>query len=220
MRHDPRQLCLFSVPAALPLRLREKSRLLPHKFFFAVQPPAREATAISQLATTVALRHDGVPLHADNLHVSLNGVGAYTTVPADIVDRAIAAAAEVNFAPFEVAFNRLLTWGRGQNRPTVLRCITGEPELHALHAAIYAAMLRSGLPAKAAPGTPHMTLFYSTAVLPEQHLPQPFAWRVDRFCLTHATHGAGRHELAGEWRLRGTQAATGTGPPSATGLLF
>ena len=199
---------------------REKARLLPHKFFFAVQPPAHEATAISQLATTVALRHDGVPLHADNLHVSLNGVGAYTTVPADIVDRAITAAAAVNVAPFEIVFDRFLTWGKGRSRPTVLRCITGEPELNALYAAIYATMLQSGLPAEEAPGTPHMTLFYSTAVLPEHHLPSPFAWRVDRFCLIHATHGTGHHELAGEWLLRGTQAAVGKDPPGTTGLLF
>jgi 2'-5' RNA ligase len=217
VRHDPRQLCLFGAPAAPPMRPREKARLLPHKFFFAIQPPADEATAISQLAATMALQHNGVPLRADNLHVSLNGVGAYATVPTDMVDCAVAAATEVNFAPFDVAFDRFLTWGRGQSRPTVLRCITGEPELQALHAALYTAMVRSGLPAKAAPGIPHITLFYSGAVLPEQYLSHPFAWRVDRFCLIHSIQGTGRHEPAGEWLLRGTRS---TDPPSITGRLF
>jgi 2'-5' RNA ligase len=190
---------------------------LPHKVFFAIRPPADEATAISLLAATVGSHHNGVPLRADNLHLSLNGVGQYTTVPPDDIARAITAAATVGIAPFEIVFDRFLTWDRERKRPTVMRCITGEPELKALYAAIYAAMLRGGLLAEEDPGTPHMTLFYSTAVLAEQHLPQPFAWRVDRFCLIHSIHGTGRHELVGEWLLRGTQAKNA---PSTTDLRF
>ncbi|MDB5535953.1 MAG: 2-5 ligase [Devosia sp.] len=220
MRHDPRQLCLFGAPASMPVRLREKARQLPHKFFFAVQPPADEALVISQLAATIASQHGGVPIRADNLHVSLNGVGAYTTVPADIVDRAITAAAAVDFAPFDVVFDRFLTWNNSPKRATVMRCSTGEAELTALYTAICTAMMQSGLPAEEAPGTPHMTLFYGGAVLPEQHLPQPFGWRVGRFCLIHSIHGTGRHKVRGEWLLRGTQAALDPDRPGTTRLLF
>lgn len=220
MRHDPRQLCLFDAPAGPPMRGREKARLQPHKFFFAIRPPAAEAASISQLAATVASQHGGVPLHAHNLHLSLNGVGAYAAVPADIIECVIAAAATVTVAPFDIAFDRFLTWGRGHNRPTVLRCITGEPELQTLYAAIDTAMVRSGLAAKESPGIAHMTLLYGGAVLPEQLLPQPFAWCVDRFFLIHSIHGTGRHELAGNWTLRGTPGAVPTDPPQMTGLLF
>jgi 2'-5' RNA ligase len=220
VRHDPRQLCLFGAPASEQVRPREKARLLPHKFFFAVQPAADEARAISQLAATMASQHDAVPLRADNLHVSLNGVGEYATVPADIVDRAITAAAAVDFAPFDIVFDRFLTWNKTRSRPTVLRCSTGQAELTALYTAICTAMMQSGLPAKEALGIPHMTLFYSTAVLPEQHLAQPFAWRVDRFCLIHSIHGTGRHKLRGEWLLRGTQAALDPDRPGTTRLLL
>ncbi|MET3896531.1 2'-5' RNA ligase [Devosia sp. UYZn731] len=220
MRNDPRQLSLFGAPAGKPVRPREKARLSPHKFFFAFQPPVDEALAISRLAATIASQHDGVPLRADNLHVSLNGVGAYTNVPADIVDRAITAAAAVDFAPFDVVFDRFLTWNNGPRRATVLRCSIGEAELAALYTTICTAMMQSGLPAEEAPGTPHLTLFYGDAVLPEQHLAQPFGWRVGRFCLIHSIHGTGRHKLRGEWLLRGTQAALDPDRPGTTHLLF
>ncbi|MDB5531305.1 MAG: 2-5 ligase [Devosia sp.] len=219
MRYDPRQLCMFDAPSGQPMPSREKARRRPNKFFFAIRPPAGEATAISRLAATVASQHDGAPLNADNLHVSLNGVGAYATVPPDIVDRAITAAAAVDFAPFEVVVDRFLTWDNGPKRATVLRCSAGEAELKALYSVICTALMQSGIPAEEAPGTPHMTLFYSIAVLPEQHLTKPFAWRVDRFCMIHSIHGTGRHKLRGEWLLRGTRAVDND-QPSPTRLLF
>jgi len=216
MRHDPHQLLLFDEPVSLPTTSRARARLLPDKFFFGVRPPTAMAPIVAQLGATLASQHGGVPLNAGNLHISLNGIGAYATIPHDIINHAVTMAASVTTAPFEVVFDRFLTWGRGQSRPTVLRCASGEAELKALYAAIYAAMTRGGLSAKAAPGVPHMTLLYGGAVLPEQHLPQPFGWCVDRFYLIHSIHGTRRHELRAEWSLKGAS----TDPPNAPGLLF
>jgi RNA 2',3'-cyclic 3'-phosphodiesterase len=216
MQRDPRQLSLFIEPASLPMTKRERVHLRPHKVFFGIRPPGAIAPAIAQLGTALATQYGGAPLQPDKLHVSLNGVGAYATVPDDIIDRANTIFASVTAAPFDVAFDRLLSWGRGQNRYTVLRCTTGEQELKALYAVICTAMTRGGLTLNKTFGIPHMTVFYGNAVLAEPRLPQPFAWRVDRFYLIYSIHGTGRHELRGEWPLRGTS----TDPPNAPRLLF
>jgi 2'-5' RNA ligase len=173
------------------------------RLFFALFPTATTAARIYALQQDLRVRHGlwGRPLAMDRLHVTLCHLGDYHGLPQAIVAQAREAASELRASPFEVTFDRALTFaGRARNRPFVLRSKTGGASVEAFQRKLGAEMTMCGLGRFARPYTPHMTLLYDTAEVAE-HAIEPITWTAASFRLVHSLLGQTRHVTLGEWRL-------------------
>jgi RNA 2',3'-cyclic 3'-phosphodiesterase len=172
--------------------------------YFALQPPAEVARQAQVLLEPLIRRHrlTGRPVAAERLHVSLNGLGRFTEVPAQVVETASRAASAVTARPFKVAFNRLGTWGRDEGpRPVVLHGDDGVIGVEALHDAIHEQLARPGMArGRPRPFWAHMTLLRDLHELAEQFV-EPTTWTVREFVLIQSAHGEGRHTILGRWPL-------------------
>lgn len=184
------------------------------RLFFAILPDPATAAKIGaftqQLSHEHALR--GRPLLADRLHITLHHLGDYVGLPEGLVDRACQAAAQVCAVPFEVTFERVLSFGRkSRNRPIVLLGnqteAGGLADLMAFQKSLYAQMCRTGLQGdkpiarQNANFTPHTTLLYDINELPEQAI-EPISWRATEFVLVHSLLGKTKHIHLARWPIQ------------------
>lgn len=174
-------------------------RRLQHRLYFGIRPPKDMALSIHGWAKALpAAKRRLTP--ATNLHVSTNGIGEFDHIPADILSRATAAGCAVHRPCFEVVFDRIQSFGRATKRPVVLRCAEGAADIARLRDAITLALQQQGLPTSPQPATPHLTLWYDHAAIPEQVLARPFRWLVRDFFLIDAKDGQ-PHQLPFHWPL-------------------
>jgi 2'-5' RNA ligase len=138
------------------------------------------------------------------LHLSLNGVGEFDALPAQIVSDAMKAGSAVTAAPFEVVFDRVMSFSGGEVRPLVLRCGDGLVALTAMYRALGAEMAKIGFRSRVAwPFTPHVTVLYDRNTVPLLPLEHPVRWKVRDFVLVHSLHGERRHLHLARWPLHG-----------------
>ena len=171
--------------------------------FFALFPDAAAAARIGGLTRRLRDAHalSAAPHAADRLHVSLHGIGEYPAFPKEIAAGAIAAAASVALPPFEIAFDRALSFsGKPGRLPLVLRSHDGFAGVMALQQALGAALAKAGLAAR--PSTPHLTLLYDVRRVEEQPI-DPVGWTVRDFVLVHSLLGQTRYIPLGKWPLCG-----------------
>lgn len=174
-------------------------RRLQHRVYFALRPPEDIAMSIHAWAKALpAAKRRLTP--AGNLHISTNGIGEFEHIPDDILSRANAAGCAVHCPCFEVVLDRIQAFGRATKRPVILRCAEGTADIALLRDAITAALQQQGLPTGPQPATPHLTLWYDQAGIPEQVLARPFRWLVRDFFLIDAKD-AQPHQLPGRWPL-------------------
>jgi RNA 2',3'-cyclic 3'-phosphodiesterase len=91
--------------------------------FFALQPDRAVAMEIAELARHERAEHGlkGGRLGTDRFHVSLYGLGESAAMPQTTVAAAIDAAVSIALPPFDVAFDRVLSFrGARKRRPLVL----------------------------------------------------------------------------------------------------
>lgn len=176
------------------------------RLFFALVPDAAMGRRIHRFAA--ALRTDrglaGVLLPPERLHVSLFWLGDHPGLPAALVADAETAASRVAEVAFDVAFDRIASFGDG--RAVVLTAADNLPEIRRFHASLGFAMEQTTLAAYAEaaarrPLHPHMTLLYADGPIATQPIP-PLGWRVRDLALVHSRLGQGRHVHLGRWRLR------------------
>ncbi len=196
----PRQLALDFGQLASGERRRRR-----HVLYFALLPDTVAAASIDELRQRLRAAH-GLTARLRSrelLHLSLNGIGAFDALPEAIVSAAVRAGHAVRAAPFEVTFDRVMSFRSGPLRPLVLRCRDGLAALTALHRALGVEMRRAGLRSGAGPVfTPHITLLYDESVVPHSPLDDPVGWSVREFVLLHSLHGGGRHIHVARWPLR------------------
>ncbi|WP_170182131.1 2'-5' RNA ligase family protein [Phreatobacter stygius] len=173
--------------------------------FFVVQPATALASGIVAFAVEERRRYqlDGKPRPARVLHVSLNHIGAYSSLPPEVIARAGQAASTVAMAPFDLTFDRLQSFRSEKRRPVVLLCGEGLAQLTALRAAIGEALARQRLP----PGfdtraVPHMTLLYDSRSFADVVLEAPIVMPVTDFVLVRNLYGKAEYEELGRWPLR------------------
>ena len=168
------------------------------RLFFAVVPDAAAAARISRLAHVLkhAHRFDGKVIEPGRLHVSLFFLGGLSE---QIVRVASDAAAEVRAPPFEVLFDRSVSFGGGPgNRPLVLVGDEGLDRLKSFRRTLGVAMARKGLRYLTKKDfTPHVTLLYADRNV-EEHPIEPIRWTVNEFVLIHSMHG---HIHLARWPL-------------------
>ncbi len=196
----PEQLAFDFLRPPLPESKRTFDNL-----YFAVLPEPEVAQRMMEVAVELRDRHrlPGRVQPAHLLHISLAHVGSYTSLPPHVAAAARQAGSMIRVPPFEVSFDRAMGL-KTKSRHFVLRCNRGEGEFEELRRAIAVAMLHTGLRADPSIGlTPHVTLIYWGAPVPETPLRTPFTWTVRELVLVHSLYGRGQHVHLGRWRLAG-----------------
>jgi 2'-5' RNA ligase len=173
--------------------------------FFAVLPDEGAAADISRVGQHQSRAHGltGKPILAERLHVSVHNIGDYAGRPRGIIAAGCEAASAVVMPSFEVAFDRVVSFGgRSGNQPFVLRGGDGVMGLLALHRHLGAALQKVGLWRWVKPQyEPHVTLLYDDRCVAEQAV-DTVRWTVREFVLVHSLHGQGRYVFLGRWKLR------------------
>jgi RNA 2',3'-cyclic 3'-phosphodiesterase len=156
--------------------------------FFAVLPAPAAAACIAQRAEGLRNQYGlrGRRRPTKLLHVTLHPVGAYFGLPSDVLSAAVEVGSSVEVAPFEVTFDRVLSFRGTDRHPLVLRCSRGIAEMVTLQKALGAAMLSIGLGSGNRLGfTPHVTLLYDRQSVPESGIGEPIAgWCANSFSFT------------------------------------
>jgi 2'-5' RNA ligase len=168
--------------------------------FLATLPDANTASRIYRSAEAIkhARRFEGGLIRHDGLHVTLFSLSG---LPEHFLWRAYEAAAAVRMRPFDVSFDRTLSFrGKPGNHPFVLVGGDGVQRLRLFRQKLAAAMMSSGLRRWACTDfTPHVTLLYDSRSA-EEHPVEPIGWSVSEFALIHSMRG---HIRLAQWRLRG-----------------
>ncbi len=175
---------------------------LTDSLFFALFPDAAATTRIGGLTRHLRDKYalTARPHAAERLHVSLHGIGEYPSFPKDIAARAVEAAAAVALPPFEIAFDRVMSFsGKPGQLPLVLRG-NGAAGVTALQNALGSALAKTGLGARQS--APHLTLLYDARRIDEQPI-DPIGWIVREFVLVHSLLGQTSYIPLGKWPLRG-----------------
>lgn len=183
-----------------------KPALPTDNLFLACVPPAAKISAIGELARQFRKDHGlrGRPLAPSCLHVSLHCLGAHDGLPPKLIDVTSAAVSGVCVPPFEVSFDRALSfYNKRGTRPFVLRAGGDIVALNAFHRVLGEALTRAGLGRSVNRHfTPHMTLLYDRQLV-EEHEIETLNWTVTEFVLVHSFVGQGRHDHLARWPLRG-----------------
>jgi RNA 2',3'-cyclic 3'-phosphodiesterase len=174
------------------------------RLFFAIFPSADIAERIAQLAQQLRAKHGlkGKLLATGRFHVTLHHLGDFVGLPQAIVATACEAAASVAMPPFDVAFDRAMSFNRPSNRPFVLRGGAGLAALMPFQQALSTALNHAGLgDGKAnAHFTPHVTLLYDDRDVAEQAI-EPITWAVNEFVLMRSLIGKAQHIPLARWAL-------------------
>jgi 2'-5' RNA ligase len=173
--------------------------------FLAVVPPASMADRISNLIPELRARHGlrGEPLSPRRLHVTLHYLGSYNGLPRKLMETVCAAAPAVSMPPFEISFDRALSFtSRKKARPFVLRAGGDVIPLLGLHRAVGEAITRAGLGRWVTRHfTPHMTLLYDRRLV-DEHPIESLGWTVTDFVFVHSLVGQGVHNHLARWPLQ------------------
>lgn len=169
------------------------------RLFLAIVPDPATADRIFRMATVLKGAYDfsGKLTEPDRLHVSLFFLGG---LPDKMVRAACAALADIRVPPFDVVFDRSVSFrSRAGNRPFVLMGRDGPSQLKSFRQMLGAALTRNGLRRRANTNfTPHITLLYDARDV-EEHPVDPVAWTVNEFVLIRSERG---HEHLMRWPLR------------------
>jgi 2'-5' RNA ligase len=193
------------MPAQSSLDGFEDPPVATDRLFLGLFPPAEVALRIGDAAQ--ALRQSeglrGKILATDRFHVTLHHLGDYAGVPKNVVAMAEAACASLKAAPFELAFDRVMSFKRPRNLPFVMRGDEGLQAVTAFQHQLGEALKRAGLGKWAeAAYTPHVTLLYDDTSVAERPI-DPITWTAHEFVLVHSLIGKTVHIPLARWPLLG-----------------
>jgi len=172
------------------------------RLMFLLYPDPATAEAIAREARRLkdALGLRGQPLLTDRFHVTLHHLGDYVGLPNDVVRKGEAAGQALAAAPFEVAFDRAVSFAnRPGNNPFTLQGGEGVAALIAFQQALGLKMAGAGLKPDRQ-FVPHITLLYDGQVVPAQAI-APIRWTVSRFVLVQSKLGQTQHIVLKAWDL-------------------
>jgi 2'-5' RNA ligase len=194
--------------------MRESQLFLPFeepqpaldRLFFAILSPLGAAAQIAERIQFLRTEHGlkGRPIGSERLHISLHNLGDHPRLPKTLVEQARVVGASVAVPPFDIVFDRAVTFAIKRKRlPLVLRAGGELPALDAFHRCLGEAMKKAGLGRRVAPHfTPHMTLLYDERVV-EECAVETVRLTVRDFALVHSLVGRSRYIELARWPLRG-----------------
>jgi 2'-5' RNA ligase len=170
--------------------------------FFALLPPVEAAKQIDRLRMRLRLELGltGKQIATERLHVSLHTVGVWHGLSRAAVRTAEEVGASFSRRPFEIVFDRAMSFAR--NGAFVLRardCIALASLYHALGTDMKKAGIGKSVTSRF---TPHMTLLYDDRTVAERAI-EPVRWAVRDFALVHSLRGRGanRHRHLARWAM-------------------
>jgi 2'-5' RNA ligase len=174
------------------------------RLFLGLFPDPTTAARIAALGDDVCRRHGlRVPRHqVERLHVTLFHIGDWAGLPAATVETAIDAAAVLHTAPFDVRFDKVVSFsGNPQRRPLVLKAGPGNETLHTFREQLGRELLKVGL-GRCVTRTfePHVTLAYAPQGVSAEAV-EPIVWRATEFVLIHSLLGQTCYIPLGRWPL-------------------
>jgi 2'-5' RNA ligase len=178
-----------------------RAKRLPDQFtgsnlFIAARPDAAAATAAQAVAREIRdqYRIGRQPLSIQRLHVSLISLGRHADVPESVVYHAREALDGLQLDPFEIAFDRIVSFRSDASFPVVLCAQQQDPALKAAVAQLAGRLAGLGVDFGWNPDfIAHMTLVYHTAPVTPERLAAPIRWTVDVFWLIRSLIGAGSY---------------------------
>ena len=188
--------------AVLRSRQRHADELGKSNLFLALVPEREVALQAVETGRDIAKRYglSKTPRPHELMHVSLNGIGKYPDFPDDIVFAVSAAMATVKAAPFEVNFDRAMSFA-GANAIVLANAIRSE-EMMDLHVQLAKEMWAVGLNFTYNPRfMPHMTVLYDETPVPEHLLTEPVRWIAREFVLIRSLIGKSEYEYLDRWPL-------------------
>lgn len=172
------------------------------RLFLAVLPDAETAQRMEQLAHVLRKRLGltGKPQAWERLHITLNHLGDYHSIPQNIVDATSRAVSSlVATPPFEVTLDRVVSFRAGDQKPLVLVGSDGVAALEGFHRQLQAALARHGIKPEAR-FKPHVTLLRDRSGIVEQPV-DPFTWTAGEVVLVHSLLGQTKHVPLARWSL-------------------
>ena len=164
--------------------------------FFALRPPPAAAEHIGRSWPWLAPARHRVA--ADRLHVTLNLIGNWPSLPPGLVDALVSVGDSIGAPPFRIVFDQLC----GNGEVALLRPSEAVPALDALRRRLADALARAGLGIRhGARFSPHVTLAHR-AGRGLNEWAEPVSWTVRDFVLIESLVPLTRHVLRGRWRLR------------------
>jgi 2'-5' RNA ligase len=192
--------------------MRESQLFLPFeapqhglgRLFFAILSPPEAAMQIAECVQFLRAEHGlkGRPIGPDRLHISLHGLGDHPRLPKALVEQARGAGASVAMPPFDVVFDRAVSFARKNKKPPVVLRASGDvTPLITFHRRLGDAMKKAGLGRRVASRfTPHMTLIYDDRVVKERAI-EAVRLTVRDFALVHSLVGRSRYIELARWPL-------------------
>ncbi len=180
----------------------EQVRAPIHRLFLAAFPDPGTAGRLLTLANSLKTEHglQGKPLLPERFHVTLHHLGDFSGIPQKVVDAASRAASSlVSTAPFEVSFDRVVTFRARDQKPLVLVGDEGVAPLLDFHRRLETVLARFGIK----PETrfkPHLTLLYDRQGIPETTV-ERLGWTVNEIVLVHSLLGQTKHVPLARWSL-------------------
>ncbi|AMP00915.1 ligT like Phosphoesterase family protein [Collimonas arenae] len=178
------------------------------RLFFALIPAADAGTAIVRQGRLLReeLGLTGRLIGVDRVHVTLSHLGDYLELPQDVVATAMSAAANVRAEPFDVVFERVVSFhGRPRNYPLVLVGGDGDSDsnatLTAFQRTLVKVLQKAGIRSANSHYTPHITLLYNKYRVPPRVV-ESIRWTVQEFALVHSLLGRSRHVTLARWPLQ------------------
>jgi RNA 2',3'-cyclic 3'-phosphodiesterase len=174
--------------------------------FFGLLLSAEGATQMVKLRERLCDENGlmGQQIAAQLLHVTLHGVGEYDGVPKGEVKRAKEAGAKISAKPFDVVFDRAMSFDRKRKGQPFVLLTADEVALVTLYQLLGGAMRDVGFRKVASKFRPHMTLLYGDRLVKERPI-EPFRWTVRDFVLVQSLRGRGQSQYIhlARWPLRG-----------------
>ncbi|HEV2678671.1 MAG TPA: 2'-5' RNA ligase family protein [Aliidongia sp.] len=172
--------------------------------YFAMLPDPMTAARIGRYLDGLKTERGFVesPRPARVLHISLCPLGLYQNLSLKRLDDAMQAASLVRHHRFDIALDRLISFGSKQNPSLVFAGDDGTVGVSDLYEALRKALARLR-PRLSIPKAikPHLTGFYRGAIPKEILLESPFKWTAHEFVLVRSCRGQSRLEPLGSWPL-------------------
>ena len=176
------------------------------RLFFAIRPDADAQQRMASLGSQLCDEH-GLkprPVAMERLHVTLHWLRDHPELPADLVERALAAGASVDAAPFDVVCDRAGCMDSGGGL-IVLTTSRGSGSLQRFQRAVAGAMTDAGIGRYVRSSfKPHVSLIYGDRQIERREI-TPIRWTVDELVLIHSVVGEARHIVLGRWPLQTRQ---------------
>jgi 2'-5' RNA ligase len=172
--------------------------------YFAFKPEPDVIAHLVSLQNNLGAKHGLRGIRSPSvLHMTICAIGYFPMLPEERAERAREVAGRLVAKPFEMILNRVRTYPNGQEKPPLVAFAdSGVPRVDLFRYGLIADLRRSGFSFPRKQPDPHMTLFYDHRMVAEEPI-DPIRWAVRDFVLVHSIYGKGRHELLGQWPLRG-----------------